>query len=169
MQHLWCSWNLCHCRGLFTSPGWTDASFLLIAPAPVPSIALRTPVPHLELEGIGWDSLAFLWIPFQLPHLLTKRCIPRIFIITIEKLIIYIRVRVDFVSFGMTITLFSFGFNYAFHSKNFYKLLCFKANLLWSPIQLYNFWHSYDTIQTEDSFLFKNIYWLHLPTVLFTI
>lgn len=136
MQHLWCSWNLCHCRGLFTSPGWTDASFLLIAPAPVPSITLRTPVPHLELEGIGWDSLAFLWIPFQLPHLLTKRCIPPIFIITIEKLILYIRVRLDFVSFGMTITFFSFGFNYAFHSKNFYKLLCFKANLLWSPIQL---------------------------------
>lgn len=75
-------------------------------PSPVPSTPLRTPVPHFELEGIGWDSLAFLQIAFQLPQLLKERCTPCICNITIKKLTHYIRVRLDFVSVGMTIMFF---------------------------------------------------------------
>lgn len=43
---------------------------------------------------------------FQLPQLLTRRCTSYISIITTEKLIHYIRVRLDFVSVGMTIIFF---------------------------------------------------------------
>lgn len=79
-------------------------------PSPVPSTPLRTPVPHFELEEIGWDSLAFLWITFQLPQLLTERCTPCICIITIKNLKHYIRVRLDFVSVLAWLSRFSFWF-----------------------------------------------------------
>lgn len=76
-------------------------SMVLLLPFSCP---IRTPVPHFwrELVEILW----LLWIALQLLQLLTKRCTLYIFIITMEKLILYIRVRLDFISVGMTITSF---------------------------------------------------------------
>lgn len=57
--------------------------------------------------GGNWlRFFSFLWIAFKLPQLLTEWCTPCIFIITIVKLTHYIRVRLDLVSLGKTITFF---------------------------------------------------------------
>lgn len=149
-QHLWGSWNLCHCQGLFTSPGWTDASSLcwlfLLLPF---SCTQYTPKGTTATFWVGRNWLrffGFLWMAFQLPQLLTKRCTPCIFIITIEKFIHYIRVsEARFCFCWQDHPFFPFGFHYAILSKIFYTFMYFKANLLWSPIRLEHFWYSYDT------------------------